>query len=77
MKVSLYTTPECGLCRQAEAILRRLQEKIRFELALVDIGGDDELFRKYWDKIPVVLRDGQEIAAAPLDERTLRDALRR
>ena len=32
MKVTLYTKEECGLCREAEDILRRLSRKIHFEL---------------------------------------------
>ena len=56
-------------------MLRRLQKKIRFDLDLVDIGEDDELFRKYWDRVPVVLADGVEVAAAPVDEKRLAAAL--
>lgn len=77
MTVTIYTTPGCGLCREAEAMLRRLQARIRFELVLVDISDDDELFRRYWDRVPVVLRDGREVAAAPVDEKRLAAALRK
>lgn len=75
MKVTLLVTEDCGLCRQAEAILRRLQTKIRFDIDLVDIGVEDDLFRKYWDRVPVVMLDGEEIAAAPVDEKRLAAAL--
>jgi hypothetical protein len=75
LKVTLYTSAECGLCREAEVMLRRLQRKIRFELGSVDIGGDDELFRRYWDRVPVIEVDGQEVAAAPVDEKRLAAAL--
>ena len=73
--VTLITAADCGLCRKAEATLRRLQAKIRFDIDLVDIGADDELFRKYWDRVPVVMVDGQEVAAAPVDEKRLAAAL--
>jgi hypothetical protein len=56
-------------------MLRRLQKVIRFDLDLVDIGADDELFRKYWDRVPVILADGVEVAAAPVDEKRLAAAL--
>ena len=75
MKVTLYTSPECGLCRRAEVVLRRLQAKIRFKLDLVDISEDDALFRQFWDRIPVVMVGGQEVAAAPVDEKRLAAAL--
>jgi thiol-disulfide isomerase/thioredoxin len=68
-------TADCGLCRKAEAMLRRLQQKIRFDVILVDIGADDDFFRKYWDRVPVVLVDGAEVAAAPVDEKRLAAAL--
>ena len=75
MKVTLYTSAECGLCRKAEVVLRRLQAKIRFDLDLVNINEDDVLFRQFWDRIPVVMVDGQEVAAAPVDEKRLVAAL--
>jgi hypothetical protein len=75
LKVTLYTSAECGLCREAEVMLRRMQSKIRFELVSVDIGGDDDLFRRFWDRIPVIEVDGQEVAAAPVDEKRLAAAL--
>jgi hypothetical protein len=71
LKVSLLVTAECGLCGRAEVMLRRYQKLIHFEFDLVDIGEDDDLFRKYWDRVPVVLVDGVEAAAAPIDEKRL------
>jgi hypothetical protein len=68
-------TAECGLCGKVEVMLRRLQNKIRFDLELVNISSDDDLFRAYWDRIPVVLADGVEVAAAPVDERRLARAI--
>ncbi len=75
MKVTLLVTAECGLCGKVEVMLRRLQKKIQFELDLVDIGADDRLFRKYWDRVPVVLADGVEVAEATTDEKRLAAAL--
>ena len=72
MRVTLYSAPDCGLCRDAEAVLRRLQKKSGFELEVVDIEQDEAAHRLYWARIPVVLADGREVAAAPIDERALR-----
>ena len=71
MIVTLYTSPDCGLCGKAEGALRRLQAKISFEVVCVNINDDDSLFRRYWDRIPVIEADGREIAAAPIEEKQL------
>lgn len=75
MKVTLFTKAECGLCRQAEDVLLRLRKKIPFELELVDVESDQALYSRYWDRVPVVAVDGTEVAAAPLDERSLQALL--
>ena len=58
-------------------MLGRLRRSIRFELEFVNIESDNAIHEKYWDRIPVVLLDGTEVAAAPIDERNLRAALSR
>jgi glutaredoxin len=75
LKVTLYTKPECGLCEEAAEMLARLQKVIRFELESVNIETDSSTYRKFWDRIPVVAVDGEEVAVAPLDEKILRAAL--
>jgi glutaredoxin len=76
MKVTLYTKSDCGLCREAEAMLRRISGKIRFELELVDIEADRAAYASFWDRVPVVAVNGEEVAAAPLDEMRLASVLR-
>lgn len=71
MKVTLYTKSECGLCEDAERLLRKLQKTARFELEIVDIEGDEEVYRRYWDRIPVVKVEDEEVGA-PIDEMRLR-----
>jgi len=75
LKVILYTQEGCGLCRDAEAMLRRMQKKNRFELEFVDIEADSSAHALYWARIPVITLDGEEVASAPLDERRLAAAL--
>ena len=77
MKVTLYTQVGCGMCREAEAMLRRIASRIQFEFSIVDIDADNSAYQKYWDRIPVVKVDGEEMAAAPLSERQLASDLRR
>jgi glutaredoxin len=76
MKVTLFTKPDCGLCHEAEAMLRRMSGKIRFELELVDIDADSSAYTSYRDRIPVIAVNGEEVAAAPLDEKRLASLLK-
>jgi hypothetical protein len=41
-------------------VLAQVQAEIPFELEQVDIAGDPELERRYRERIPVVLVDGEE-----------------
>jgi glutaredoxin len=75
MNVTLFSKGECGLCREAEEMLRRLGRRLSLELEIVDIEGDPALFERYRDRVPVVAVAGREIAAAPLDEELLRASL--
>ena len=75
MKVTLFSKGECGLCLEAEDMLRRLGRRLTLELEIVDIEGDPALFERYRDRVPVVAVAGREIASAPLDEVLLLDSL--
>ncbi len=74
MKVTLYSKSECGLCDQAEEMLRRLGKTLPLEIEIVDIESDPALYERYWARVPVVVA-GEEIGAAPLDEDLLQKAL--
>lgn len=74
--VTFYTKQECGLCRKAESILRRVASSTPFQWVTVDIALDPQAFRTYALDIPVVLIDGVEHARHALDEQALRRALR-
>ncbi len=76
-KVTLFSKNDCGLCREAESLLRRLASKRRFDIEVVDIEGDIELNRRYWLRIPVIAIAGEEVAAAPIDEQALKKSLSR
>lgn len=74
-RVTLYSKAECGLCDEAEEVLRKLQREIPFSLEVVDIESDEALFDRYWLRIPVVAVEGEDVAEAPLDVDRLRAAL--
>jgi glutaredoxin len=71
-KVTLYTKDDCGLCEKAEDALWRLHEEYDFEFEIVDIERDEDTFKRYWDRVPVVAVDEEEVAAGPVDEQRLR-----
>lgn len=75
MNVTLYTKKDCGLCEKAERAIRVVQQTIEFDLEIVDIEGDKAAYDRYWYRIPVVLVDGKEVAAAPIDEAHFRAVL--
>jgi len=58
MSLTLYTSPGCHLCEQAEEIL----DYVGVSFSAIDIGSDVNLVRKYGVRIPVVQRaDGAEL----------------
>jgi glutaredoxin len=75
VNVILYTKKDCGLCEKAESAIREVQKTIEFDLEIVDIEGDAAAYDRYWDRIPVIVVEGKEVAAAPIDEARLRAAL--
>jgi hypothetical protein len=62
---------------EAEEMLLRLRKKIHFELEFVNLSSNDPADEDYGERVPVVLVDGREVAAAPIDERNLLAALSR
>ena len=54
--VTLYGRPGCHLCDAALVLLERVRATRPFALEQVDIESDDELFKRYLERIPVVVR---------------------
>jgi glutaredoxin len=73
--VVVYSRADCHLCEQALAGLRTLREQLSFELREVDISSDESLHRTYFDRIPVVAVDGEELCEHFLDEARVRERL--
>jgi glutaredoxin len=74
--VVLYGRPDCHLCDEARAGLEGLRAQgLAFELKEVDIESDDELLRRYLERIPVVEVSGEIISELHLDEDGLRARL--
>jgi glutaredoxin len=75
--IVLYGSPECHLCDQAREVLEEVREGIQFELVERDITLDDDLHRRYLERIPVVEIDGQEAFELFVDAAELRQRLGR
>jgi glutaredoxin len=74
--VTLYARPDCHLCDEARAGLKRLRaEGLDFELEEVNIDADDELHARYLERIPVVELDGEVLSELHLDADGLRARL--
>ena len=73
--MTLYGRQGCHLCEEARAVLLRMRAEHEFELREVDIERDDELFKRYLERIPVVSVDGEDLFEFEVDEAALRRRL--
>ena len=73
--ITLIGKPDCHLCEDARAVIVRLAAELGFAWEEQDINQDQELYRKYWEQIPVTLIDGRQHDFWRVDEQRLRKAL--
>ncbi len=73
--ITVYSKPDCHLCEDAIAALEGLRSQLDFELVELDITADDALHRAYFERIPVVDLDGEELCEFFVDEALLRERL--
>jgi glutaredoxin len=73
--ITVYSKPDCHLCAEAMSLLRGLQAELEFELRELDIGTDGALHRAYFERIPVVALDGEELFDYVVDEQEMRERL--
>jgi glutaredoxin len=74
-QVTLYGRPGCCLCEDARVLLERLAREIDFELRDLDIEADEDLLRRFLERIPVIAIDGQERFELRVEEQALRASL--
>jgi glutaredoxin len=75
--LTVYSKPDCHLCKQAIEVLERIRLQLPFELRELDITRDESLHRKYFERIPVITLDGEELFEYFVDEAALTEVLRR
>jgi glutaredoxin len=73
--VTVYSKPDCHLCEEALGTLQRLQEEFVFDLRELDIGSDEALERAYFERIPVIALDGEELCEYFVQEDLVRERL--
>lgn len=73
--VTLIGKPDCHLCDDARAVVAQLAEELGFAVEELNINEDKELFRQYWEQIPVTLIDGKQHDFWKVDPARLRKAL--
>jgi glutaredoxin len=74
-EITVYPRPDCHLCADAMAALTTLQDELGFSLQERDIDTDEALQRAYFERIPVVTLDGEELFDYFIDESLLRERL--
>jgi glutaredoxin len=75
--VTLYARPDCHLCDEARAGLESLSaDGVSFELEEIDIESDEDLLRRFLERIPVIELDGEIVSELFLDSDSLRAKLR-
>jgi len=59
--VVVYGREGCCLCREAEGVVERVRSRHpgRFAVELRDIDCDEDLLRRYLERIPVIEIDGE------------------
>jgi glutaredoxin len=71
VNIVLYGRPGCHLCDDARAMLERAGATFDER----NIEADDELFRRYLERIPVIAVDGEDAFELVVDEHALRTRL--
>ncbi|CAM5685850.1 Glutaredoxin family protein OS=Streptomyces alboniger OX=132473 GN=CP975_20040 PE=4 SV=1 [Streptomyces alboniger] len=73
--MTLIGKPGCHLCDDAQQVIERLCGELGATWEKKDITRDEELYRAYWEQIPVVLVDGEQHTFWRVDEARLRREL--
>jgi len=67
-EVVVYSKPDCCLCDEVKAQLRRLQQTLPFQWREVNILDDPAAYEEYKEQIPVIFIDGKKAYKYHIDE---------
>ena len=75
--VELYTTEECGLCREAKEILQQLQKEYPFRIEEQVLSEGHPKYKEYFLAVPVAILNQAETLSGRIEEKALRAAMAR
>lgn len=75
-RIVVYSKPGCHLCEDAVQLLQGLHREFDLTIDEIDITTDRELFKNYFEKIPVLIVDNRHTLAAPIRLDDVRAALK-
>jgi glutaredoxin len=73
--ITVYSKEGCHLCEDAIAGLQAMRGQLEFQIEELDITSEDSLHRAYFDRIPVISLEGEEICEHFLQEALVRERL--
>jgi len=76
IQVEIYTKADCHLCDVAKEVVERVQKRVPFALAVIDITSDPLLYEKYRYDIPVVRVNGKLAFRHRVEEHEFEERLR-
>jgi hypothetical protein len=77
LTLHFFTREACTLCHSALAVVKRIQNRIPFNLQIQDIDENPGLRHRYDTVIPVVAFNSHELARSFFDEKSLEKAIRK
>ncbi|MGQ0844301.1 MAG: glutaredoxin family protein [Sporichthyaceae bacterium] len=75
-RVTLLHKEGCHLCDDARLVIEQVCAELGVGWEQVDINSDEELYRRWWEQIPVTLVDGVQHDFWRVDPDRLRAALK-
>ena len=72
IRIQLMEGPECGLCEETLAVLRRLSRRTPLDIERVDVTRDPGLLDRYVMRVPVLVVGDSELDAAGIDDAAIR-----
>jgi hypothetical protein len=76
-RITLLSRPGCHLCDDARAVIERVAGELGVPWEELDITRDEDLYRRWWEQIPVTLVDGEQHDFWRVSETRLRAVLAR
>jgi glutaredoxin len=77
VRVVVYSKPDCHLCDEAKKVLTELQSSLEFDLEVLDIRSDPELYETYREQIPVVFINDRKAFRYRVDPERFRRLLQK